>query len=78
MRAARFLRRHRRYIVNTVAAWTGQRKYDIDKLIRKMAGRCDDMGLYLQKSDMEMLSEVTAFVTAVMCNVHLFDEDRGT
>lgn len=72
-KAAGLLRKHRRHIASTVATWTGQRKFDIDKLIRKLIARCEDMDLYLHKSEIEVLPEVVAFVTAVMSNVHIFD-----
>ncbi len=71
--AARFLRKERRHIVNIVSTWTGQRKFDIDKLIRKLIARCDDLNLYLHKPETDVLPEVTAFVTAVMNNVHIFE-----
>jgi hypothetical protein len=76
--AAVFLKRWRRHIVNSVATWTGERKFDTDTLIKKLIRRCRELGLYLHRSQAETLSEVTVFVTAVMKNVHRFTEDyRG-
>lgn len=70
--AEQFLRRYRRYIITTVATWTGQRKFDVDKLVGKLTARCRDMELYLHKPELEVLPEVVAFVTAVLSNVHIF------
>jgi hypothetical protein len=65
LRAPRFLRRRRRQIVNSVCMWTGDRKYDIDELLCKLAKRSQAMGLYLRKPEPDTLCEVAAFLTAV-------------
>ncbi len=71
-KASQFLRSQKRQIINSVSRWTGQRKYDIAGLIKKLAKRCDEMGLYLNRAD--TMFDITAFVTAVMCNsVQLID-----
>ncbi len=71
-KASHFLRSQRRHVINSVSRWTGQRKYDIAGLIKKLAKRCDDMELYLNRAD--AIFETTAFVTAVMSNsVQLID-----
>ncbi|MBN1558496.1 MAG: putative zinc-binding metallopeptidase [Lentisphaerae bacterium] len=75
-RASRFLRRHRRQIVDGVATWTGQRKYDIQQLINKLIARCDVMDLYANESDEAMIVKVTAFVTAVGNKVLSFKPER--
>lgn len=71
-KASLFLKRHRKHIINSVSMWSGQRKYDIDKLIRKLADRCDDLGLWLHRSEEETIFETTSFITAVMCNIRSF------
>jgi hypothetical protein len=64
-RASRLLRAHRRRITNSVAAWTGHRKYDIDQLLRKLIKRCDALDLRVKRNDEDMLVGVTAFVSSV-------------
>jgi hypothetical protein len=71
--ASQFLRRYRRYFVNSIAHWTGQRKYDIDKLVRKLAHRCDALSLHLQKPESETAVDTAAFLTAIMANVKRLD-----
>lgn len=78
LKASRFLRRHRRRIVDGVAMWIGERKYDIDKLVRKLTVRCEAMGLYLRRSEIDTVVEVTAFVTAVANDIHHFREASRT
>jgi hypothetical protein len=63
--ASRFLRKRRRMIVDSAALWTGERKYDIDKLLRKLTARCEHMGLHVHRPDEETLGQITAFVVAV-------------
>jgi hypothetical protein len=71
--ASRFLLQHRRQIVRSVSHWTGQRKFDVDKLVRKLAMRCDALQLSLPRPAAESVFDVTAFVTAVMSNIHRFE-----
>lgn len=65
-KASRFLRQQKRQIINSVARWTGGRKYDVNGLIVKLARRCDEMNLYLAKE--ETLFEIVAFITTVISN----------
>jgi hypothetical protein len=73
VKASHFLRAARRHIVNSVSLWTAQRKFDTDKLVRKLAMRCDALGLYLQKSESDTIYDVTAFVTAAMARIQPFE-----
>ena len=66
IKASDFLRTQKRHIINSVAKWTGERKYDIDGLIKKLARRCDEMDLYLNRAD--TLFDITAFITSVISN----------
>ena len=72
--AGELLRRWRRHIVNATARWTGQRKFDIDRLVGKLIRRCDALDLYVTASEIETVSEASSFVTAVMNNVVRFAE----
>jgi hypothetical protein len=73
VKAAQFLRAMRRHIVNSVSLWTTQRKFDIDKLIRKLTMRCEALQLYLNKSEKDAICEVTAFITAAMTQIRQSD-----
>ncbi len=64
--AAQFLQRHRRHVVRSVARWTHQRVYDVDKLVRRLAIRCSALGCRMQMSQMEAAIAVSALVTSVM------------
>ncbi len=72
-KASHFLRAHRRHLVNSISMWTNQRKFDIDKLVRRLAARSDDLGLCVHRGEIETALEVAAFFTAVMGGVRRFD-----
>ena len=73
--AAVFLRRWRRQIIRSVTMWTGDRKFDVNALLSLLARRCRAMNLCLAKGEAETISEVSAFVTAVMGRVHNFADN---
>src|SRR6185312_16093854 len=49
--AAAFMRRRREAIVAGVVRWTGQRKYVVDGLVRKLLERCARLGLHAPGDD---------------------------
>lgn len=65
MKASRFLRRSRRELVDSVARWTGHRKYDIRQLVNTLIARCDALDLYAKT---ESIIGLTALVTAIAAN----------
>jgi len=73
--AAAFLRRWRRQIIHSVTMWTGDRKFDVNALLGLLSRRCKAMNLYLAKGEAETMSELSAFVTAVMGRLHNFADD---
>jgi hypothetical protein len=63
--ASRFLRRHRRRIVDSASRWSGHRKYDIHELMGKLAGRCDALDLQARMDDAVTLIEVSSLITTL-------------
>ncbi len=74
--ASIFLHKWRRHIIDSVCAWTGDRKYDVNALIRLLIRRCQALKLYVDNSEAKTLSEFVAFVTAAMNKIHRFLEPR--
>ena len=74
-RASHFLRQHRRKLINSVAFCTGQRKYDIDKLLRKLIKRCDVLKLTVGDNHVEAAADIAAYVTTVIIDVRRFYKD---
>ena len=77
-KASRFLKRYRRQVVDSVAAWTGQRKYDLYQLINKLGVRCDALGLVVEQNEgPTKLADVAAFITAVSSRVFRPGAEKG-
>jgi hypothetical protein len=66
VKASAYLRRHRRDIENAVCRWTTEKKYRVDRLVKKLTERCDELGLYT--SDPKDALEVAAYVTTLVMN----------
>jgi hypothetical protein len=69
--AAAFMRRRREAIVAGVVRWTGQRKYVVDGLARKLLERCARLGLHARGDDVALALEVGAYVASLVTN-HLY------
>jgi len=66
--AEKFLLRHRRQIVATVAWSTHEKKFTIDSLVKRLAGRCKQLELKLGKTDLITTMEVSSFLTSLVKN----------
>jgi len=64
-KASKLLRQHRRELVESVARWTGHRKFDIRELINTLITRCDLLDLYARPSQSEDIIGLTALLTAI-------------
>ena len=71
--AERFLRRHRKALVQGVSLWVPQRKYDVDRLLEKLIVRCKHLDLRLRKTPDTTMLEVGAFVTAILASLRPFN-----
>jgi len=68
LRASRFLRNHRRELVDSVSRWTGHRKYDIRQLVNTLITRCDALDLYAGPGQTDNIIGLTALLTAIAGN----------
>jgi hypothetical protein len=66
IRASTYLRRHRRDIENAVCQWTTEKKYRVDRLVKKLTERCDELDLYTTDPGEHL--EVAAYVTTLVMN----------
>jgi len=65
VKASKLLRCHRRELVESVARWTGHRKFDIRELINTLITRCDALDLYARPSQTDDIIGLTALLTAI-------------
>lgn len=66
--AARFMKRHRKAIVATVAWATSERKFTIDSLVKRLAERSAQLELRLGKSETQTTMEAASFLTSLVKN----------
>ncbi|MGH7816857.1 MAG: putative zinc-binding metallopeptidase, partial [Candidatus Binatia bacterium] len=68
-RAASFLRRHSRLILNAVSAWTGEPKFTIDRVLRELTERCAELDLRLKAQSAGI--EVAAYLATLALHYRL-------
>ncbi|MFZ3228865.1 MAG: putative zinc-binding metallopeptidase [Pseudobdellovibrio sp.] len=66
--AGRFMNKHRKAVVSTVAWATSERKFTIDALVKRLAERSDKLELRLGKSETQTTMEVASFLTSLVKN----------
>lgn len=66
--ASRFLKRHEKYLLRTVARWTGVRKYTIGQVLQRLRARCQALKLGVTTPEHELLVGVTTYVTSLVVN----------
>lgn len=66
--ARRFMKRHKKDIVATVAWATHERKFTIDALVKRLTDRCAQLELRLGKSENQTTMEVASFLTSLVKN----------
>jgi hypothetical protein len=68
-RAAAFLRRSRKPMLNAVASWTGEPKFTVDRLLRALTERCAELDLRV-RSDSAGL-EVSAYLATLAAHYRM-------
>ncbi len=66
--ASRFMLRHRTALVSALVAWTGQHKYTVDELTRKLTKRCARLELTAPADEARLLLDLGAFLAALVTN----------
>lgn len=66
--ASRFLRRQRSQIVDAVSFWTRERKFVVDRVLRQLIARCDELRLCVSGGDDRPKVETAAYLSALVSN----------
>ena len=66
--AAGFMRRNHRLIVESVSRWTGERKFTIQQLVRKLERRCESLDLRLGPDQARTSLDVAAYLATLVTN----------
>lgn len=64
--AARFMTRHRKRLLESVSTWTGERKFPIERLLRKLTERCEKLELRLGRDESDTQVEVAAYLATLV------------
>ena len=66
--AARFMRRYRRAIVAATVSWTGEPKYTVDGLARKLCARAAALNLGTPRDEPALLIDIGSYLGALVTN----------
>ena len=68
VRASVFLRLHRAALLDAVDRWTNERRYRVNKLLKRLAVRCDRLDLYVDPGEATRVVQVTSYLTTLVMN----------
>jgi hypothetical protein len=66
--ASRFLRRQRSAMVDAIAFWTGERKFVVDRVLKQLITRCDQLRLGVSGEQDRAKLETAAYLSALISN----------
>jgi hypothetical protein len=66
--AAHFMRRGRKVIVPAVVRWTGEHKYTVDRLVRRLMLRCEILGLKAPVNSARVMMDLSSYLSALVTN----------
>jgi hypothetical protein len=69
--AARVMRKYRAALIESIVQWTGQRKYTVSMLVRKLIQRCQELKLPAPQNPARLHFELAAYLAALVTN-HLY------
>jgi hypothetical protein len=77
MSASRFLRQQRSLFLGVIAYWTRERKFTVNRLIKKLTTRCEELKLYVDQDEVKARTEITAYLTALVSNYLFTGKFKG-
>jgi len=66
--AADIIKKHRKNILDSISAWTGEKKYIIDDLLITIDERCRDLRLVTLDSESVTTLKISAYITTLVMN----------
>ncbi|HZS38922.1 MAG TPA: putative zinc-binding metallopeptidase [Polyangia bacterium] len=66
--AARFMRKRRNALVPAIVRWTGEHKYTVDRLLRRLMLRCESLELIAPVNESRVLLDLAAYLAALVTN----------
>ncbi|MBN1595991.1 putative zinc-binding metallopeptidase [candidate division FCPU426 bacterium] len=75
--ASTFLLRQRTLLLAVIPHWTHERKFTVNRLLRKLAARCAELKLPAPKDEDQARAEVIAYLTALVSNYLFTGKFKG-
>ena len=69
--AVKVMRRHRNALIQSIVQWTGQRKYIVSMLVRKVIERCRELRLMAPSDSVHLHFELASYLATLVTN-HLY------
>ena len=69
--AAKLMRKHRAALIASIVQWTGQRKYTVSMLVRRLIQRCQELKLVAPRDPVRLQFELAAYLATLVTN-HLY------
>ena len=69
--AVKVMRRHRGDLIASIVQWTGQRRYIVSMLLRKIIERCRELRLMAPRDSVELHFELASYLATLVTN-HLY------
>ncbi len=69
--AAKVMRRYRGALIESIVKWTGQRKYTVSMLVRRLISRCQELKLSAPRDPARLHFELAAYLAALVTN-HMY------
>jgi hypothetical protein len=66
--AARMMRKNRAALISSIVQWTGQRKYTVSMLVRKLILRCQELKLPAPRDSVRLQFELAAYLATLVTN----------
>lgn len=64
--ASNFLKKNRKPLVDSVSYWSGEKKFTVNLLVKRLIERCEKLKLFLGRTESQTLFEVTGFLTTLV------------
>ncbi len=69
--AAKMMRKNRAALIASIVQWTGQRKYTVSMLVRRLIQRCQQLKLSAPRDSVRVQFELAAYLASLVTN-HLY------
>ena len=60
------MKKNQKRIIETVSFWTGERKFTIQSLVKKLQHRCESLDLRLSQTETETSMDVSAYLATLV------------